>query len=177
MNPIKYINEETIDEEPMRLFYCEDDNTYSPIVKKNKKEIIKRKGTHPPQKRKRLFSVHTHPDLELLWKIKEGSIDLNKAFCQGVLDVDVNWGEKRWEEKLSKVKAYMDEHKSRPSSTSKDKAIKTLGIWISTSTTKLQKESYIMKDEAIRLQWEEFVNDARYKEYFMSDEDSYGMIH
>ena len=126
----------------MRLFYCEDDNTYSPIVKKNKKEIIKRKGTHPPQKRKRLFSVHTHPDLELLWKIKEGSIDLNKAFCQGVLDVDVNWGEKRWEEKLSKVKAYMDEHKSRPSPRSEDKTIKTLGHWIGNQLQTTKRKVY-----------------------------------
>ena len=30
-----------------------------------------------------------------------------------------------------------------------------------------------MKDEAIRLKWEEFVNDARYKEHFMSGEDAW----
>ena len=36
-------------------------------------------------------------------------------------------GDEAWYDTLSKVKAYMDEHKSRPSSTSKDKAIKKLG--------------------------------------------------
>jgi hypothetical protein len=49
--------------------------------------------------------VHTHPDLEVLWKIKEGSIDLNKTFSQGVLDVDINWNEKKWEEKYELLKA------------------------------------------------------------------------
>ena len=71
------------------------------------------------------------------------------------------------------MKAYIDEHKSRPSSASKDKAIKTLGKWIRYSSNKLQKESNIMKDEAIRLQWEEFVNDARYKKYLMSDKETW----
>ena len=37
---------------------------------------------------------------------------------------------------------------------------------------KLQKKVYYER-EAIRLKWEEFVNDARYKEYFMSDEDAW----
>ena len=33
--------------------------------------------------------MHTHPDLEVLWKIKESSIDLNKTCSQ--MDVDINW--------------------------------------------------------------------------------------
>ena len=36
-------------------------------------------------------------------------------------------GDEAWYDTLSKVKAYMDEHKSRPFK-SKDKAIKTLGM-------------------------------------------------
>ena len=45
--------------------------------------------------------------------------------------------------------------------------------WIGTQLKNHKKKSKIMKDEAIRLKWEEFVNDARYKEYFMSDEDAW----
>jgi len=106
--PVKYINEGAVDEEPLRLFYCEDDNTYAPITKKDKKQKIKRRTTTPPKKRKPLFSVHTHPDLEVLWKIKESSIDLNKTFCQGVLDVDINWNNENWDEKFALVKEYRE---------------------------------------------------------------------
>ena len=117
--PVKYINEDVTDEEPLRLFYCEDDNTYSPIVKKDAKKRIKRGTTTPPKKRPKLFNVHTHPDLEVLWKIKESSIDLNKTFSQGILDVDINWNEKKWEENLEKVKQFMDNNERRPNSKSK----------------------------------------------------------
>ena len=80
--------------------------------------------------------------------------------------------EDAWYDTLSKVKAYMDEHKSRPSSTSKDKEIKKLGLDCN-QLTNYKKKRYIMKDEEIRLKWEEFVNDARYKEYFISYEDAW----
>ena len=94
--PIMYINGEVSDEEPLRLFYCEDDNTYAPIVKKYKTRNIKRNSTTHLKKRSRLFHLHTHPDLEVLWKISESSIDLNKSFSQGILDVDITWKEENW---------------------------------------------------------------------------------
>ena len=113
--PIKYVNEGAVNEEPLRLFYCEDDNTYAPITKKDRKQTIKRRTTTPPpKKRKPLFSVHTHPDLEVLWKIKESSIDLNKTFCQGVLDVDINWRRRKWDEKCLATGRYMKEKKVMP---------------------------------------------------------------
>jgi len=102
--PIMYINGEVSDEEPLRLFYCEDDKTYAPIVKKDKTRNIKRKSTSPPKKRSRLFDVHTHPDLEVLWKISESSIDLNKSFSQSILDVDITWKEKKWMENYNILK-------------------------------------------------------------------------
>ena len=71
---------------------------------KNKKQKIKKNTTKPPKKRSKLFDIHTHPDLEVLWKIKENSIDLNKTFSQGILDVDINWNVKKWFEKFNKLK-------------------------------------------------------------------------
>ena len=112
--PVKYINEEAVDEEPLRLFYCEDDKTYSPIApitpitKKDKKH--KRKKITSPKKRKPLFSVHTHPDLEVLWKIKENSINLNKTFCQGILDCEINWSEKKWDDWYTALRHYRTHH-------------------------------------------------------------------
>ena len=108
--PITYINEEANDDEPLRLFYCEDDKTYSPIVKK--KENIPKITS--PKKRPKLFNVHMHPDLEVLWNIREDSIDLNKAFSQGILGVNIHYNDKKWFEHFDKVKEFIDINKTNP---------------------------------------------------------------
>jgi superfamily II DNA or RNA helicase len=100
--PIKYINEEANDDEPLRLFYC--DKTYSPIVK-TKENIPK---ITSPKKRPKLFNVHMHPDLEVLWNIREDSIDLNKAFSQGILDVNIHYNDKKWKENYELLVEYND---------------------------------------------------------------------
>jgi len=171
--PVKYINEEATDEEPLRLFYCEDDKTYSPILKKDKKQKIKRKSTTPPKKRPKLFDVHTHPDLEVLWKIKESSIDLNKTFSQGVLDVDINWNEKRWEDNLEKVKEFMDKNGRRPSSNTGTNKEKIIGRWVDGQRCLYRKNKYMMKYENIRKKWSDFVNNPKYKEYFLNDKEKW----
>jgi hypothetical protein len=172
--PIKYINVGAVDEEPLRLFYCEDDNTYAPITKKDKKQKIKRRTTTPPKKRKPLFSVHTHPDLEVLWKIKESSIDLDKTFCQGVLDVDINWNEKKWEENFKLLKKYIIENNKIPNKESKNNNIKILGCWLGS-----QKSNYKFNKEGMKIypkrrkKWEEFIKHDEFKKYFLSDEQQW----
>ena len=104
--PITYINEEATDDEPLRLFYCEDEDIYLPIV--NKEKNIPRKSITPPKKRQKLFNVHTHSDLEVLWNIRENSIDLSKEFSQGILDVNVSYNEKKWKENYDLLKEYND---------------------------------------------------------------------
>ena len=94
MKPIKYYNREGSDEEPIRLFYSDDDKSYSPVIKKPECEKIKKDGIKSPKKRKSIFNIHTHPDLDVLWNIKD--VKLNKMFGKGVLDVNINWNEKRW---------------------------------------------------------------------------------
>ena len=87
-----------------------------------------------------MFDVHTHPDLEVLWKIKESSIDLNKTFSQGVLDVDINWNEKKWEEKYELLKDYqLKEHKIPPGSYETSCGIK-LGNWVYTQRQFIKEE-------------------------------------
>ena len=78
-----------------------------------------------------------------------------------------------WYDTLSKAKAYMDEHECRPSQVSKDKEIRSLGYWISDQIQNYKKKMFSMKDEAIRLQWEEFVTDDTYKEHFMSGDEAW----
>jgi hypothetical protein len=157
--PINYINEGANDEEPLRLFYCEDDETYSPIVKKDKKQSIKRKCTEPPKKRPKLFDVHTHPDLEVIWKIKEDSIDLNKAFSQGVLDVDINWNEKRWHKSLENVKSHIDTTGERPTHGNNNTQLAFLASWIGIQRKTDKKGTMLIKYQSA---WKEFINDPKY---------------
>ena len=171
--PVKYVNEEASDEEPLRLFHCEDDNTYVPITKKDKEQKIKKKSTIPPKKRPKLFDVHTHPDLEVLWKIKEGSIDLNKTFSQGVLDVDINWNEKKWEENLEKVKEFMDENGKRPIKESKIQDEAILGRWLGTQIYRFKEKEFQENNKERYDLWKEFINDEKYKVYFISEKEKW----
>jgi superfamily II DNA or RNA helicase len=171
--PVKYVNEEASDEEPLRLFHCEDDNTYAPITKKDKKQKIKKKSTIPPNKRPKLFDVHQHPDLEVLWKIKEGSIDLNKTFSQGVLDVDINWNEEKWEENLEKVKEFMDENERRPLQKATDKEEQNIGSWLGNQQQKYKKKIGSMNNTKFYNKWTEFINNPNYKEYFLSNDEEW----
>ena len=56
---------------------------------------------------------------------------------------------------------------------SKDKNIKQLGSWINTQQYNYVKKQHNMKDENIRKKWEEFINDNKYKQYFISNEEDW----
>ena len=170
---VKYINEDAVDEEPLRLFYCEDDDSYSPITKKDITGVMKRKSTTPPKKRPKLFDINIHPDLEVLWKIKESSIDLNKAFSQGILDVDVKLNEKTWKESIEQVKEFIHKNKKRPTAGSKNQEEKILGRWTSGQVHQHKRKLFIMKESEIYDAWTVFINHPTYKEYFISNEENW----
>jgi len=152
--PITYINEEANDDEPLRLFYCEDDKTYSPIVK-TKENIPK---ITSPKKRPKLFNVHMHPDLEVLWNIREESIDLNKAFSQGILDVNIHYNDKKWFEHYELLVEYND----IPSRLYITKCGVKLGFWCSTQrqynkSGKLSQEQIELLEKIPNWFWDKFV--------------------
>ena len=74
---------------------------------------------------------------------------------------------------LNKVKKYIDIHKQRPSTCSKIKDIKTMGSWISNNQLYYYKNIAIFKDDNIKTLWEEFINNEKYKEYFLSQYDKF----
>ena len=166
---IKYVNKESVDEEPLRLFYNEDDKTYYPVTKKDKKKSIKKGTVKTPIKRKPLFKVHTHQDLKVLWKIKENGIDLNKAFCQGILDVDIKWNVKIWNEKFNIFKAFIDDKNELPTR----KSNKILSEWGITQKKNYKKRKDIMKNLKIYNTWSEFINDEKYNKYFLTNDDQW----
>jgi len=75
--------------------------------------------------------------------------------------------------RLEELKAYIDTNKQRPSKSSKDKIIKSMGTWIGNSQTNYAKKINNMQDETIYKLWTDFINDSRYKEYVLSQYDSF----
>ena len=68
---------------------------------------------------------------------------------------------------LIKVKTYIDKNNKRPSQTDKDEIIKTLGIWISNQLKNYNKKKENMKDKNIYNNFTEFINNEKYKKYFI----------
>ena len=78
-----------------------------------------------------------------------------------------------WITKLDLVKKYIDENKNRPSAKDKNKDIKTYGQWIGNQITHYQNKQKIMTDDTIRKLWEDFINDDKYKNYFLTNEEEW----
>ena len=74
---------------------------------------------------------------------------------------------------LNELKLYIDTHNQRPSQHNKDKTIKSMGKWIGTCQNNYTKKDRNMKDETIRKLWEDFINNEKYKKYFLSQYDSF----
>ncbi len=74
--------------------------------------------------------------------------------------------EEEWDLNLQEVKAYIDKEKKRPSSISKDEKTKQLGKWISNQQKNYAKRKHIMKEATIRVKWEAFVEDEKYRNLF-----------
>jgi len=80
-------------------------------------------------------------------------------------------GEEIWMKRLQEVKDYIDEYKKRPSSKDKDLTIKKLGQWILNQLHKYKNN--IMTNHDIYNEWTKIINDDKYKEYFISNEEKW----
>jgi len=76
-----------------------------------------------------------------------------------------------WHDNLEKVKKFIDMENKRPDSNSKNQDEKSLGSWISNQLHGYSKKTHIMSDKKIRECWRKFVDDEKYKEYFISNEE------
>jgi superfamily II DNA/RNA helicase len=74
-----------------------------------------------------------------------------------------------WITNLEWVKKYIDENKKRPSEHDKNKEVKKHGAWIRRQVDNYKKQ--IMSNETITKLWEEFINDNKYKDYLLSNEE------
>jgi phenylalanine-4-hydroxylase len=76
-----------------------------------------------------------------------------------------------WHDNLKKVKKFMDGESKRPTQCGNNQDEKYLGTWISNQLKNYKEKTNIMRDKKIQKCWEKFVDDEKYKEYFMSNED------
>jgi hypothetical protein len=77
--------------------------------------------------------------------------------------------EEVWMDTLQKVCEYIEQYKKRPSASSKDKEIRSLGNWYYIQKENYKNKEQIMGNEDIRKIWEDFVN--KYQEVIMSNDE------
>jgi superfamily II DNA or RNA helicase len=95
---------------------------------------------------------------EIIKKIWEDFINNNKYKIYFMSNEEI------WNDNLNKVKLYMNEYNKRP-------VDKYLNQWIQAQITNYKNNDRNMKNEIIKKLWEEFINDNKYKIYFMSNEE------
>jgi hypothetical protein len=81
--------------------------------------------------------------------------------------------EEEWVNNLELIRKYIDKNNKIPSYSDKNSDIKKLGSWI-----RYQKQNYLknkdsMKKKSIKKQWEDFINNPQYKQYFISNEEEW----
>jgi hypothetical protein len=75
-----------------------------------------------------------------------------------------------WDLKLELVKKYIDENNKLPSTKDKNNEMKSLSYWISDQNKHYKNKKFIMSNEEIYNKWTEFINDNKYKKYFIDNE-------
>ena len=78
-------------------------------------------------------------------------------------------GQEIWMNKLEEVKKYIDEHKQRPTKENKNKEIQRLGYYLHNQIKSYKNKTNIMKNEIIYNKWTTFINDEKYKQYFLDN--------
>jgi hypothetical protein len=78
-----------------------------------------------------------------------------------------------WNETLNQVKHYINNNNKRPNKHDKDIKIKQLGCWITAQSKNYNNKTQIMSNEEIYNKWTEFINDNKYKIYFISNEEAW----
>jgi hypothetical protein len=78
---------------------------------------------------------------------------------------------KKWKLTLDKVKEYIDNNNKKPSNLYENKEIKKLGIWLSYQNYNYKKKIRNMKNKIVRKLWEDFINDDKYKKYFICNKE------
>ena len=82
-------------------------------------------------------------------------------------------GKEIWMKQLEKVKKYIDTYNKKPSVTDKTKEIKKVAEWLANQKINYKSKENIMKNKEIYDKWTSFINDPKYEQYFISNEDAW----
>jgi predicted RNase H-like HicB family nuclease len=74
-----------------------------------------------------------------------------------------------WNDNLKKIEDYIKENGKLPSRENKNEYIKTLSSWIFNQKNNYKYNQYIMKNEEIKKEWEDFIN--KYQELFKTNKE------
>jgi hypothetical protein len=102
-------------------------------------------------------------------KTKIVNIDIDNKPHINKLLYNTNQSSKIWKLNLERVKKYINENKKRPL----DKNVKILDMWIHYQKTIYQNKEYIMSASKIRQLWKDFINNDKYKKYFLSNKEKW----
>ena len=129
----------------------------SPSAMDKDKEVNKLGSWLSRQKtnhKKNIHSMKTNPEIRLEWEQFINDELFKPYICST---------EEEWRNNLVKVKEYIIKYNKSPSHRSTDKEVKKLGSWLSNQKNKYKNNTENMKtNPEIRLEWEQFINDARY---------------
>jgi superfamily II DNA or RNA helicase len=81
--------------------------------------------------------------------------------------------EEEWIGKLKLVKNYIDKYDARPIVRDKNQKFKQLGQWLSDQQQNYRKKEHIMKNNSIYDIYTKFINEIKYKKYFISNEEDW----
>jgi hypothetical protein len=74
---------------------------------------------------------------------------------------------KEWLTNLKEVETYIDKNKKRPLNNDKDKNVRKYANWINRQQRRYQNKDKSILPSNIKKLWEDFINDDKYKEYFI----------
>ena len=75
--------------------------------------------------------------------------------------------EELWFKIFEELKQYINKNKKKPSIKDKNKDIQKLAAWICTQKVNYKTKKYIMQNENIRKEWDNFINSIKFKKYFV----------
>ena len=100
---------------------------------------------------------------------EDNNIELKYELIYDKMGVLKN-AEEIWEKKLEKIKTYIEINDKRPNEKHKDTNIGQMGRWISQQINNHKNNINNMKNDYIQQKWNEFIDDDKYKKYFISKE-------
>ena len=112
----------------------------------------------------------------------------NKQYIMKNIEIYKEWGyfindvkykkyftsyEEQWEININNVKKYIDKNKKKPNLNNKDSDIKKLAMWLKNQIKLYKKKENIMENKEIYHKFTEFINDDKYKNYFLSNQEEW----